>query len=235
MRRAPARRRLGAGLLAFGLTGFVLLGAAATLVLGTLNAVDQVATGFERQRTELVAMLRPASAALSKAAASASNAGTSLATSAGAADRAGLLATNLADSFDGLTALGSFEIFGARPFAGLSSEFAAVGADSRVLATDLRTVAESMRTNATDAASVAASLGTLAAQLETLTVSLEGQTTAAPGASPGPGAGAGSPVSTIGAQLGLARLIVMGLLAWLAVPAVASTWLGWRLLRTRTA
>lgn len=223
MRRGPVRRRLGAGLLAFGLTGLALLVGAGTLVLGSLNAVEQVATGFERQRTELVAMLRPASTALSNAASSASNAGTSLVTSAGAADRAGVLATNLADSFGGLAALGSFEIFGARPFAGLSAEFTAVGTDARLLATDLQTVAGSMRTNASDAASVGADLNALAAQLETLAASLDVSSPSGPGS------------SNIGAQLGLARLVIVGLLAWLAVPAIASTWLGWRLLRTRTA
>lgn len=235
MTTGPERRRTGAGLLAFGLVGLVLLVAAGMLVLGSLNAVDQAATGFERQRTELVAMLRPASDVLSSAAASASNAGTSLTTTSGAADRAGLLATNLADSFDGLAALGSFDLFGARPFAGLSAEFAAVGADARLLATDLRTVAASMRTNASDAAAVAANLRALAAQLETLLVSLEGTPAAGPGASPSPSGGAGASTSGLAAQLALAKLVVLGLLAWLAVPAIASTWFGWRLLRSRPA
>lgn len=232
MTTGPARRRLGAGLLAFGLTGLVLLVAAGTLVLGSLNAVDQAATGFERQRAELVAMLQPAADVLSNAASSASNAGTSLTTTSGAADRAGLLATNLADSFDGLAALGSFELFGARPFAGLSAEFAAVGTDARLLAIDLRTVAESMRTNAGDAASVAGNLSALAAQLEALAVSLEGPSTTGPRASAVPGAAATAAASTLATQLGLARIIVLGLLLWLAVPAIASTGVGWRLLRT---
>ncbi len=230
-----ARRRLGAALLSFGLAGVVLLVSAAVLVLGSLNAIDQAATGFERQRTELLAMLRPASAALRNAAASASNAGASLATTSGAADRAGLLATNLADSFDGLANLGAFEVFGARPFAGLSAEFAAVGSDARILAGDLGTVAQSMRANATDAASVAADLSSLAAQLEALASSLGTPAGPEPGASPIPGTGSPSPTASIGFQLGLARAVVFGLLAWLTVPAVASTVVGWRLFRTRPA
>ena len=168
-------------------------------------------------------MLRPASAALATSAASAANAGTSLTTTSAAADRAGLLATNLANSFDGLVALGSFEVFGTRPFAGLSEQFGAVGSDARALAADLRTAAESMRTNAADAASVAGNLRALATQLETLVASLDS----------GTGAGSvGGLTSSATAQLGLARLVLIGLLAWLAVPAVASAVVGWRMVKT---
>ena len=43
-------------MLAFGLSGLVLLLAAAALVFGSLAAVDDAATGFERQRAELFAL-----------------------------------------------------------------------------------------------------------------------------------------------------------------------------------
>ena len=219
MSSAREHRRLGAGLVAFGLTGVILLAAAGALVLGSLSALDDAASSLERQQTELVAMLKPASAALATSAASAANAGTSLTTTSAAADRAGLLATNLADSFDGLAALGSFDLFGARPFAALSQDFASVGADARALATDLSTAAESMRTNAADAVTVAGNLRSLASQLEALVSSLD----------------SGSVVgmtSDASAQLGLARLVLIGLLAWLAVPALTSTVLGWRMVKT---
>jgi hypothetical protein len=230
---ARRRRRLGGGLLAFGIVGLVLIAGSGILVLGSLDAVDQAATGFERQRTELVAMLRPSAASLRDAAASAANAGTSLTTSGAAADRAAVLATNLADSFDGLATLGSFEIFGARPFAGLSTEFSEVGVDARALATDLGTVSASLRINATDAASVAANLNALATQLEALAASVGAPAAPVPGASPGPALDPAVTESRLGLQLTFARVLVMGLLAWLAVPAIASTWLGWRLLRAR--
>lgn len=220
MNPARDRRRLGAGLIGFGLIGLILISAAAALVLGSLSALDDAATSFDQQRTELVAMLRPASAALATAAASAANGGASLTTTSAAADRAGLLATDLADSFEGLAALGSFDLFGTRPFAGLSQSFTAVGTDARALATDLRTAAESMRTNAADAVSVATNLRALATQLETLVGSIDSGT-----------GGGGGPTSSATAQLGLARLVLIGLLAWLAVPAVASAVVGWRMVR----
>lgn len=217
MTRRPRRRRLGYGLLAFGLSGLVLLLAAAALVFGSLAAVDDAATGFERQRAELLAMLGPASSAMDGAATSASNAGTSLTSSAAAADQAAVLTTRLASSFEGLASLGSFEIFGSRPFAGLAGEFTAVGADARALSSDLTDTAAALRTNVADTAAVAADLRTLATQLEELEESL-----AAPD---------GGSLGSAAAALNAARIVLVALLAWLAVPAVVSTWLGWRLTR----
>ena len=107
MTRRPRRRRLGYGLLAFGLSGLVLLLAAAALVFGSLAAVDDAATGFETQRAELLAMLGPASSAMDGAATSASNAGTSLTSSAAAADHAAVLTNRLAAAFEGLAEQGT--------------------------------------------------------------------------------------------------------------------------------
>jgi hypothetical protein len=74
-----------------------------------------------------------------------------------------------------------------------------------------------MRTNVGDSAAVAADLQSLAGQLDQLRASLEG-------------AGAGTvPAATL--PVDAARLVLVGLLAWFAVPAIASLWLGWRLLR----
>lgn len=205
------------GLLVFGVSGLVLLLAAAALVFGSLAAVDDAATGFERQRTELLAMLGPASSALDNAASSATNAGSSLTSSAEAADQAAVLTTRLAGSFEGLAGLSSFEIFGARPFAGLAGEFTQVGADARALSTDLVATAAALRTNVADATAVATELRTLATQLHALEATL--------------GAADGGSLGSAAAALNAARIVLLGLLVWLAVPAVLCTWLGWRLTR----
>src|SRR5207247_514247 len=137
--RGGRRRRLGFGLLAFGISGLVLVLLAAVLVLGSLAAVDTAASGFGRQRAELVAMIDPAASALSDVATSAANAGASL------------------------------------PRASDASRGARTGVSG----------------------------------------------SGAPGT-----AGAGSSL-----PIGAARLVLLGLLAWLAIPAIVSTWLGWRLAR----
>jgi hypothetical protein len=212
-----ARRRLGLGLIAFGIAGLVLIGSAGALVFASLSAVGDAATGLEAQRTQLVGMLGPASAALERAAASASNAGTSLSETRDSAAQAATLMTRLSASFDSLASLGSFDILGARPFASLSGQFTQVATESRTLSTDLSTAAAAMDSNITDSEGVAGDLRTLADQLSELDTSL--------GASPdGPApnaAGASLPID-------LAKVVLVGLLLWLAVPAIAALSIGWR-------
>jgi hypothetical protein len=215
--RHRRRRRIAYGLLGFGLAGLVLLLAATVLVLGSLGAVDDAASGFERQRAEIVAMLEPAADALDSAATSAANAGGSLTSSADAAEQAAAFTSRLAGSFESLTVLSSFEVLGTRPFAGLGDEFLRVGTDARALAADLISTAGALRTNVADTGQVATDLRALATRLDALETSL--------GASEGAGLGSAT------AALNAARIVLLGLLTWLAVPAVLSTWLGWRLTR----
>jgi hypothetical protein len=221
MNRRARRRRLGYGLLAFGLSGIVLIAAAAALVFGSLSAVDDAASGFDRQRVEILAMLGPASSALSNAATSASNAGTSLTESSAAAVQAAVLTSRMADSFDDLAELGTFEVFGTRPFGPLADQFGDVAAESRALSDDLTAAGTSLATNVADSEAVAGDLRALATQLDALETSLA---TADDG---GLGSASGA--------LGVARLVLVGLLVWLAIPAVVTTWLGWRLLRAAPA
>ena len=223
MKRRPEmeRRRLGLGLVAFGVAGLVLIGSAGALLLASLSAVGDAATGFERQRTQVMEMLGPASAALDRAASSASNAATSLTETRDSAAQAATLMTRLSESFDSLAALGSFDILGARPFAGLSGQFAQVAAESRTLSADLGRTAIAMDTNIGDSAAVAADLRTLSDQLAELQASL---------GAPSPGASGGGTAAASNASLpvDVARAVLIGLLIWFAVPAIASIWIGWR-------
>jgi hypothetical protein len=196
----------------------VLIGAAGALVLASLGAVDDAATSFEEQRAEMVAMLKPAAAALESAASTAANAGTSLNETRDAAAQAAELMTRLATSFESLAALGSFDILGARPFAGISGQFAEVADQSRTLSTDLAEAAAAMDANITDSESVAADLRVLAAQIAELEASLCGEDHE----NPTPTA------SDASLPVDAARFVLMGLLLWLAIPAIASIWIGWR-------
>lgn len=221
--RRARRRRIGLGLIAFGVTGLVLIGAAGVLVLASLGAVDDAATGFEAQRTKILAMLEPASDALEGAASSVSNAGASIAETRDAATQAAELMSRLATSFDSLAALGELDVFGTRPFASLSSQFADVATQSRTLSTELTDAATSMATNVTDSQAVAANLRVLAGQLQELETSL--------GANPD----TGTPAADASLPIDAARFVLVGLLLWLAIPALASVWLGWRWSRAARA
>jgi hypothetical protein len=217
--RARQRRRLGFGLIAFGISGLVLVIAAAALVFGSLAAVDQAASGFERQRTELLAMIGPAAATLSDAANSASHAGASLTEAGDASRRAADLTNRLAASFDAMAGLGSFEILGSRPFSDVGSQFRDAGAQSRALSGELASTAGALTTNVTDSQAVSADMRSLANRLTQLETSLAGTV------------GAGTSASL---PIGVARLVLLGLLVWFSIPAIASIWLGRRLTRARS-
>ena len=228
------RRRLGLGLIWFGISGLVLIGSAAVLVLASLSAVDDAATGFERQRAQILAMLGPASDSLEHAATSAANAGASLTETRDAASSAAQMTARLAESFEGLAALGSFEVFGLRPFSEMSGQFTAVAGDARTLSADLQEAAIAMGTNVADSEAVATDLRALAEQLGTLEASLGApgaqgpDASGRPTASGQPAAGGGLPATSTSLPFAAARFVLMGLLVWLAIPALASVWLGWR-------
>jgi ABC-type transporter Mla subunit MlaD len=213
--RADRRRRLGYGLLAFGTSGVVLVLAAAALIVGSLAAVDRAATGFEQQRAELVALIDPAASSLSDAAESASHAGASLTRASDASRRAADLTSRLATSFDGMAGLGSFELFGSRPFAGVASQFTDVAGQSRTLSADLTSTADALATNVADSTAVASDLQTLSERLRSLESSVGPSTTTGSSSLP----------------IGLARLVLLGLLLWFSIPALLSSWFGWRLVR----
>jgi hypothetical protein len=215
---ARRRRRLGFGLIAFGLAGLVLVLAAALLVLATLGAVGDAATGFERQRAELLAMVDPAASALSDAADSASRAGASLTEASEASRRAADLTGRMATSFEGIAGLGSFDIFGTKPFAGVSSGFTNLATQSRALSTDLTSTADALTTNVADSQSVASDLRSLSDRLRQLETTVQG--------SGGIGGSTTLPIA-------LAQLVLLALLAWISVPAIASIWLGRRLVRNQ--
>lgn len=187
-------------------------------MLGSLNAVGAAVTDFEAQRDEIVDMLGPASDALAGAASSASNAGASLTQTTAAARSAAGLTTRLAESFENLASLGSFAILGARPFESVAGQFASVAVEARQLSTDLTTTADAMATNITDSQAVAGQLELLATQLEELEASL---------------ATTGPPSASSDLPLTAATIVLLGLLAWFAIFALASIWLGGRLIRAR--
>ena len=71
----------------------------------------------------------------------------------------------------------------------------------------------------TDSDAVATDLRALAKQLDRLEASLGGTAAGTGGA------------SNVHLPILAAEIVVLGLLGWMAVPALASLWLGWRLAR----
>jgi uncharacterized protein YukE len=208
------RRRLGLGLLLFGLTGIGLLIAGALLTLASLAAVDDVVNGLDQQRQQIEALLGQAATTLHHAGDGAANAGASVQSGSDAAAQAARLSARVANAFDSLASLGSISILGARPFEAATANLGNVAAEARTLSEDLARTSVALQTNVANTAEVAADLHALGDQLADLQTSLNAPRTAG-----------------IGLAVGALRIVLLGLLVWLAVPAIVSTWLGWRLWR----
>jgi hypothetical protein len=217
-----ARRRAARLLLAFGVSGLALLVLSAVLVIGALGAVAEAAGTIDAQRARLVALIDPTEAVLDRAAGTSANAGTSLQASAGSARDGAALSLQLADAMEAMARAAQVDVFGVRPFSGLADELAAVAASSRTLATDLDATAGALAANVTDTRAVAGDLGALADELARLRTELDATTAAGVSTASGP---------DLPTLVGLARLVLLGLLAWLAIPAVVAVWLGWRFRR----
>jgi hypothetical protein len=202
-------RRLGQGLVAFGVSGLILLGLAGLLIVSTVGSLAETASALGKAQTGLVGMVEPAAASLRSSAAAARNAGSSLASSEAAARDAAALTTDLANSLDQLASLSSISFLGTQPFAQASGSFAATAARSRTLSASLTTTADALTTDAADALTVATSLEALAGQLGDLEVQLR----AAP------------PPPPTAALIALDAIALL-LLAWLAVPAVVAVVIG---------
>ena len=200
-RRRPADRR-GAALVAFGVSGLVLLGACLAAVIAAVVPLASTAAALEQQRTEAVALIGPAASALEATASSADNAGTSLGSSVSAAREAAAVTGQLANALQGLAAF--------------SSAFGDTATRSRALSDDLATTADALARNQLDSAATAASLRALADRLKQL-----GQTLGAADSPP--------PSALAGVAIPLALLLTVLVLAWLAGIALAAIWLGRRL------
>jgi hypothetical protein len=210
------RRRLGTALIAFGAVGIVLLLAVAILVGLSLDGLGRAATDLAAPRDEAIAMLEPAAAGSSMAIASSRWAARSV-----AARRAADLMNRLAGAFDGLATLGSFDLFGARPFEAVTGQFGSIATEARALAADLGTTSVALDANVADSTAVATDLRALADQLDRLRDSV--QDDGAPATDP----------TTAGTLLRVALIVILALLAWLAVPAIAAIEIGRRWRRGR--
>lgn len=206
------RRRLSRLLIAFGTLGLVFIIATAAIVATLLGQLDGAASSLVRQQAQLAAMLEPASASLHDASTAAGHAGASLGSSEAAARDGAALTTQLASAMDQMQALAAVDVFGARPFAAAAASFGDLATRSRSLSSSLTATADSLTADIADSASVSADLDRLAGQLDALRADTRT-----------------GPPANLGAGIGLLRLVLLGLLAWLAVPALASLWLGRRL------
>lgn len=209
----PARRRNGTLLIAWGLAGLVLnglIGAGAAMVAvngidgfqHVGDAVDEIVTIVDSTREALVS----GSVSIADIAVTLDEASAVLETAAGVAEDLGSTIGTIG------TVAGGFEILGQKPF-GLIAEPAATAAVSLGdLATSLGGVEDALSTNSTDLGDLAVRIGTVATSLEASRDRL----------------------ARIDVRLGpatsVAAIVVLCIVAWLAIAAIAAIAVGrrWR-------
>jgi len=212
----PLGRRLGTGLLAFGLLGLLLTTVMAASTFGAWSAMGETDQRLEASRVATADALTDAGRLLGSTSRVLENTTASFDEVATALEDTSSLLARVSDSTAELAQAMDLNILGQRPFAGagesfgeMSRELATVSDDAGALATTLGQNEPELEQVTADLRTIQASIADLAIRIETFT-GLE---------------------ETIGMARGYAFL--SGLLAlWLAALAGGCVWLGLRLRAT---
>lgn len=201
-------RAVGRLLVVYGIGGILVFVLSLALIVRPLASLADVAG----QRAQAVQWLDMAGQTLDQARQGAADAGTSVTSAAAAAQNAAALSDQLAASMTALGKASNLTILGSQPLAGLASQFADVATRAQNLSGSMTTLAGSLSQNTTDFNALTTNLSTMQAQVRDLQSAL---------ARP-------SVLDTMGPWLApLAVLICV----WITLPAVASLFLGIRLIR----
>jgi hypothetical protein len=208
MLRAPAldpsdRRRAGVALTAYGIVGLALLGVAMAFVLGAFDD-GRGPLGLEAQRRGIIELLDASSLALGDAEATARDGDdglSSIATTAGDGSR---FTADLGSTLRNLASSLRLSILGSQPFAGPADDFDRVALQAAGVAADLDEAAASIRLASEDMGSVGDDLAAMRGRIARVKADLAA------------------------IDVPRWRWLSTAIIAWLAVPAVVSLWLGLR-------
>jgi hypothetical protein len=203
---------------AYGVGAILLLVATLALVLSTLAAVEQTAASIEAASgPALATRLDRVEASLDEAESALRGFDTTLDATSSSARNGQALGTSLASSLRELAVALDVTVLGTRPFGDVGAEFLLVADRADALAVDLETTAGALDANRD-------SLGRLADEVAGLQVELAGMRselgTDSTGDGEGDAAAGGWPALDAETAVSLARLVVVALLVWLAIPAV---------------
>lgn len=209
-RRDRRRRRLAAGLIAYGAMGVLIFVLSVPVILGPLASLGRIAT----QRGEAIRWLDLTSQGLDHVGRGSANAGASIASAATAARNAGSLAEELSASMTSLRDASMVSILGSQPLAGLTDGFDQVASRARDLSSSMTSLAGLLDQDTRDFAAASVDAAALREQVRSLRDAL-----AAPG--------------SVDAEASAAWLVpgALVLAIWLATPALASLVAGIWILR----
>jgi hypothetical protein len=209
------RRRLGTGMLVFGLAGVLMAGViAVALVLGAFaarNLDDRLAADQAR----IAASLTRLSATMESLAITVQNGGTTLQTSSEAMAEAQAVLDTASASMGALAGALNISILGSQPFAGASQNLEELARTLDSFKGRAATLGANLYQNSVDAGVMAGQVRDLKTQLNELTVRVTGFDRI------------GELVALLIGGIMLAAL----LLAWVAVGAAFCAWVGWKLRR----
>jgi len=168
----PARR-LGNGLVTFGVVGLVLTTVMTIAWLGGLVAMRDLDERLEADRESMAAALADTAALMDSSASALESSADSLGSMGAALDNSARLLDSVAEATADLASALDVTILGQQPFAGLagsfeeiSGELEAVAADAGTLAAEVDQLEPDLRAVATDLQTVEASVSALAVRVE---------------------------------------------------------------------
>jgi hypothetical protein len=202
------RRIVGLLLVLYGIAGLALVGGGAVLVAGSVARLDGLASTIDEQRAILVRSLDATATFLTDAQSGTGNVQVSLTSTVDSARKVAGLTRSLSTAMGQLGQASTISIFGTAPFGGLTGTFGDVATQADALGTSLDATADDLATNGTDLARVHDDIGSIRTEIDSLRTELSGA-----------GLG-GADLDAVSHALETSRLVLLGLLGWLAVQAV---------------
>jgi hypothetical protein len=197
------RRRAGVALTVYGTAGLVVLAVAMAFVLGAFDG-DRGPLGLDAQRRGLSDLLDASSVAIGDAEAAARDADAAMSSTASAAGDGSRFVGDLGLTLHNLASTLRLSILGSQPFAAPADDFERVAAQAAGVAADLDAAAASIRLGSEDMASLANDLAAMRTNIERVKSNLAS------------------------IDVGRWRWVTAAIVAWLAMPAIVSLWLGLR-------
>jgi hypothetical protein len=201
---------LATGLIAYGLVGLLL----AAVLLAALGPGDLGGLGrIDAERQAVIDLIASTETTAADSQAAVVRAGSSIDAGADAADESAGFARQLASALRQLGGALRVDLFGSRPFDSAAGDVEGAADRADAAATGLDRASAEARAGAEGMTALATDLQTASVELAAVRQGLEG-------------------TASLGTSLTWLRIALVGLVLWLAVPAVLSLWLGVRLRRS---
>lgn len=215
------RRLLGLVLITYGAAGLALMVGGSLMVASSVSRLDGLAGTIETQRQVLLRSLDATATFLRDATSGTANVQSSLGSTVESARQTAILTRSLAAAMSQLAAASSIEVFGQRPFGVLGGTFTDVADQAATMGTSLDRTADSLARNGTNLGQVTTDLRVIEAEIVELRRQIAG---AADGA---------QDLSAVTHAIDTSRIVLFGLLLWMAAQAVIAIGIGIALLRWR--